>query len=54
MTDSKFGQSLGLHVWVCPKCGSIEPCGWQTVFGPYTAADAALNHIETKHPEVEL
>lgn len=43
-----------MDAWICPRCLSLEPFGWDTVFGPYTAADAALNHIESKHPEIEL
>jgi hypothetical protein len=41
-------------VWICPRCNSTEPYGQNTSFGRYTAADAALNHVEREHPEVTL
>lgn len=45
---------MDLEVWICPRCNTICPAGHQTVFGKYTKADAALNHIEEFHPEVAL
>lgn len=39
---------------LCPVCKRPIPYGWRTAFGPYDAASALLNHIESAHPAEAL